>query len=367
MKIARDKHLRRITEALPELYRRVLPPFFKKGIPEETAATCSDCAMLRNRKSAGQGETFFAERSKCCTHYPVLPNYLAGALLSSTDQAHEEGRYRIRQKIRKRIGITPLGIMRPGKYTLILKNTVQEFFGRSSSLVCPFFESGKGVCTVYPFWDAVCGTWFCKYERGQEGKAFWLSLRKYMENAEKILGQYALYKMDMDAEAVNGRSEGPGLLTVYEADEHPPDREAYTAMWGKRTGSEEAFYIETYRTISKLTPKEFGRIEGVYQKILLRDLEKKHNMLMAPVLPERLIRNPQLIVHRTDDDSYAITGYSPLDPLLVTRKTYDMLDFFDGRLSNKEVCKTVKRNLQTDIDDDLLQYLYQFRILIDRQ
>ena len=73
----------RIVDFLPAAYRALLPEWFKLPLPIETAATCSECAMV----SAGASDDRFSYHPalKCCTYQPLLPSYLVGALLSDGD------------------------------------------------------------------------------------------------------------------------------------------------------------------------------------------------------------------------------------------------------------------------------------------
>lgn len=356
---------RRIIDELPELYRNFLPAFFKREIPVETGATCMDCAMVRGSDAPFPGGVYFSKKRKCCTYYPELPNYMVGAILTSTGSDLAEGRNRVRLKIKKRICITPLGIARPKKYTFLLKNAQPEFFGRSKTLVCPFFDKGKGICTIRPLRDAVCNTWFCKYEAGNAGENFWRALRRYLENTEKLLTRYALYTMGCNP-ACSGMLTDIGVpLTLDELDERSPSVQSYRALWGSWAGKEEEFYKEAYQIISALGPKGFSRIEGISQKMILRDVMNMHITLISSSLPKNLKRNPRLIVEKVSDDTYFLVGYSALDPLQVTKRVYDSLDFFDGKRSNKEACRCVLKHLDADLSEDLLMCLYQFQILVD--
>ncbi|HUT62437.1 MAG TPA: hypothetical protein VMZ04_00625, partial [Anaerolineae bacterium] len=187
--------VKRIEEFLPEFFRKFLPDFFKNSIPEETAANCGDCPMLQKPGNGDLKEDYYSSLSKCCTHYPNLPNYLIGGLLNDNDTALDEGRHRIRKMIESRIEVTPRGILRPHKYFLLLTHTQKEAFGRSERLICPYYDREWGKCTIHPFWNATCNTWFCKYEAGCDGMFFWITLRKYLKSVEDALIFYTLYKM----------------------------------------------------------------------------------------------------------------------------------------------------------------------------
>jgi len=359
--------LQRIMEGLPEVYQNFLPRFFKNNIPRETAATCEDCAMWEDSGPGFPGGVYFSRDSKCCTHYPNLPNYLMGALLSTSSSELEAGRSRIRKTIKNRIGITPHGILRPKKLQLLLKNSEKEFFGRSKLLICPFYERKNGKCTIRPFWDATCNTWFCKYRAGEDGREFWLTLKRYLNFIEKILVQYTLHKMGWDPQKIISTESTNIPLTLQEVDDQAPDSEAYQGLWKDWVGREEEFYKKTFHLVSALTPKIFEKISGISQKILLGEVKMRQKSLLNPKLPKILKRNLKLQVEKNIDHSYFLIGYSPLDPFEVSKRVYDLLDFFDGKRTNQEVCRLIRNYMGVKPNPDLLTSLNQFRILVSNE
>jgi hypothetical protein len=362
-----DMTFQTIIDKLPKIYQNFLPRFFKNNIPEETAATCNNCAMWEGSGPGFPGGVYFSEESKCCTHYPNLPNYLVGALLSNSSSELEVGRSRILKTIKIRIGITPHGILRPKKFQLLLKNSEKEFFGRSKSLICPFYERKKGKCTIRPFWDATCNTWFCKYSAGEDGREFWIALRKYLNFVEKTLVQYTLYKMGWNPQKIILPEPPNAPLTLQEVDDQPPGPKTYRDLWGDWVGREEDFYKKTFRLVSALTPKAFEKISGISQKVFLEEVKMRQNSLLNPKLPKTLKRNPKLQVEKNSDNFYFLIGYSPLDPFEVSKRVYDLLDFFDGKRTNQEVCRLIRNQMGAKFDPDLLTSLYQCRILVSNE
>ena len=350
---------------LPGLYRNFLPEFFQKTIPRETAATCADCAMWkRPGEAAYPGGIFFSRNTKCCTHYPNLPNYLIGAILSSRSSALAAGRRRVRERIKAGVSVMPHGILRPEKSTLLIKSSPNGF-GKSRTLRCPFYEPRGGKCTIWPFRNAVCATWFCKYEAGQDGRGFWIALRKYLSSVEGNLIRYTLYKLGWDPAKIILPVSSQRPLTAQEIDDTGPADKTYRALWNEWVGREEELYKECYRLAAALSPNGFEKIMGITQKVLLAELKARQRVLLRPGLPERLKRNPRLHVERVGDDAYALIAYSPLDPLEVSKRVYDMLDFFDGRRPNQEARRLIRQHMQAQPTGDLLTSLYQFRILVD--
>ena len=84
---------------------------------------------------------------------------------------------------------------------------------------------------------------------------------------------------------------------------------------------------------------------------------------MQPTLPEVLQRNPKLEVVKTSEDAYALVGYSPFDTLEISKRVYDMLDYFGGRRPVDEVRPLIRDQMGMEPTEDLILSLYQFRIL----
>ena len=304
----------------------------------------------------------FSKETKCCTYYPNLPNYLVGALLSKNDPGLKKGQELVHEIIHSRLGIVPLGVRRTRKYELLTKQALNAF-GKSRIMVCPFFEQDEGLCTIRPIWNATCNTWFCKYNTGHDGQRFWIALRRYLSRMEKVLSQYVAYKMGFEARDIILPKTDTEPWTEKDLDDQPPDITNYKEQWKRWVGREEDFYKESYGLIIGLSRDDFDRIAGITQEILLKDLEDKHRDIILPILPKILRRNPKLIVEKTRQGEYILTSYSPFDPLGVSKRVYDMLDYFDGHQSNEEASRIILDQLGAEPTEDLLLTLYQFRIL----
>jgi len=356
--------VRKIEEALPEYYRKFLPDFFKNSIPLETVATCSECPMLPEEGNDDSESVLFSPESKCCTHYPNLHNYMVGGLLSNTDKELDEGRHRIRRQIKRRIGVTPHGVLRPYKYHLLLTHTQLEYFGRSEWLICPYYSREKGICTIRPFWNSVCNTWFCKYTDGYDGRIFWSALKIYMQSIEDTLTRYTLYKMGWDAKNII-LPTSERQLTLEELDDKPLKLKEYRELWGDWAGREEEFYRETFAVIHTMTRSDFDHITGIAEMVKLEELKAGHKAIITKEPPSILKRNPELKVKSIDEKTCVLIGFSAQDPVEVSRRTYDILEYFDGTRSNKDVVQLLREKDMAEPTDELLLMLYRLRILVE--
>ncbi|MBN1293498.1 MAG: hypothetical protein JXB48_16785 [Candidatus Latescibacteria bacterium] len=359
--------VQKLNDVLPDVYKSFLSPFFESAIPVESAATCSDCVMLKHHGTGYLEGNFFSKDAKCCTFHPMLSNYLIGAILTGNSPEYECGRKRLREKIKQKIGVLPHGIIPPPKYSLLRKHSQINSFGKTKQLVCPYYISREGACAVWPYSGSLCNTWFCKYAAGQEGKTFWTALKEYMEGVEKTLIHFVLHNTGFESHQIIRIESQDNPLTIEELDDLPPDKETYRSIWGEWGGREEELYRESYRLITELTPEKFDYIEGIAQKIQRENIIKAYKRMMEPQLPEKLMRNPFLRVSKTGDESYALVGYSSLDPLEVPKRIYDMIDYFDGIHSNDKICELIRDRMNIQPSEDLLITLYQFRILIENK
>jgi Fe-S-cluster containining protein len=236
------------------------------------------------------GALHFRPDVKCCSFHPTLPNYLVGGILSGTDSELEEGRNRIREKIKNRIGVEPAGIGPSRKWSLLYEMAHHKSFGKTQTLICPYFERKEGSCTIWPFREAVCSTFFCKYERGEDGKRFWKGVKLYLKESESALTWHALGKMNwkwgspesvMTEMTRERRTQEDRSLSPQEMEDQPPDEDTYTDLWGEWKGREEEFFRGCYEAVSSLDDREFTSVVGVKGDVLIKEVLEKHLLEMT--------------------------------------------------------------------------------------
>ncbi len=126
--------------------------------PEEQGATCADCPMC-----AARG---FDPQVKCCTYMPSLPNFQAGRALLVGGEAGDRVRARMAQ------GRPTATWLHPSEAEDALYDAHRHAFGATRDVLCPY-ASGQGTCTIWPYRNAVCATWFCRHDDGPTGAAMW--------------------------------------------------------------------------------------------------------------------------------------------------------------------------------------------------
>lgn len=361
----------RILDSLPSLYAPLFPEFFRGEVPVEEKATCGDCAMCEGKRQNDWVQPvdgvshYFRAETKCCTYHPRLPNYLVGAILSDTRPELAEGRARMGERIDARQGTTPQWLRPSAKYNLLYKSA-RNAFGRSESLLCPFYERKEGNCTIWPFREAVCSTFFCKYVAGEDGRGFWMSLKTYLTLVEIQLSRWTTFQL-MPEYVLDGKDkpERDDVISPSELDEVPLAEEEHAALWCGWAGEERAFYRRTHELVTGLTADDFQRIIGLDGTIEQAILERLHRKATSPALPRTLRFNPRATVSWLADGSVALACYSEYDAVALPGNAYELLIRFTGKDPVEEVRRVMREEKHADLDDDILLELYQYRVLIE--
>ena len=356
-----------IRDTVPALYGPLLPPFFSESAPKESAATCLCCPMVPGPGCSPEPSSlFFDPRTKCCTYFPKIPNYLVGGLLSGAAPALAEGRRRVRARIKSRVGVTPWGLLPGKRFDLLYLAGAAHAFGRSEHLACPYHDSASGKCTVRPWWEATCQTWFCKHDAGLDGLTFWRALQRYIAGLEKALASYVLNRTGLFAAdpPLHGAVQA---LDAADLDERPLPDADYRRLWGRFAGREEVFYQRAYALVRRLTRKEFEKVGGASLALRLRVLKEAHAPAVAKRVPPFLQRAPGLASTRLNDGRYRLTSYSEFDPLVVARAVFLLLEEFDGSRTNRQIGVALRRAGKAAFSERALLQLYQARILIKPQ
>ncbi|CAM2068175.1 hypothetical protein SCOR_22595 [Sulfidibacter corallicola] len=354
-----------ISSELPALYRAFLPEIFTDPIPRESLATCDNCAMcVAADGSTPRSARYFLPNLKCCTFFPDLPNYLVGALLADGDPALEEGRDRVRERIRSRVGVTPFGVLPPKSYHLIYNHADNKAFGRASSLLCPYYHRTHNNCTIWKYRNAVCSTFFCKFVAGSDGKKLWKEVKGYLSEAQAVLSAYALHRQGYDAERLAENPladhEEKPRLSLFDLEE-TADEVAYAKTWGTWANREEQLYLACFEEVRKLTPDRFQNLMGFRGQLGRETLEARRRQVIEPELPTRLCRRGAIDSKPLDGDRILIDSINGF--IAMPRLVMDVLDLFDGVRSTEEVVSLAETQLGIELDHALVVTLYQNGLL----
>ena len=190
-------------------------------------------------------------------------------------------------------------------------------------------------------------------------------MKAYMLKIETLLVFFSLNELGFEPERILEQKTNIPPLTLEDMEDMAPDEKTYRKLWGKWAAREEEFYKETYHVVAALNRPRFQNMIGIVERILLKDLARKHRTLIKPKLPSILRRNPRLVIEKIGNDDYMIISYSSLDPIRMPARIYRILDFFDGKTATKEVCKNILKETKTKPSLNLILSLYQLRVLIE--
>jgi hypothetical protein len=307
---------------------------------------------------------FFRPDTKCCTYHPFLPNYAVGALLSDSRPELEAGRERVREAIAGGLDTKPLGLAPPPTYQPTYAMGAAGF-GVSRSLLCPYFDEQSAGCTVWPYREAVCSTYFCKHVDGAFGAAFWRQVKEYLEVLERVLARYALLELGFEpGPLVSPLFHEKVPLEAHELDREPAPPRIREKLWGRWSGREEALYRETHAIVRRLTPADVERLGGIDLTIRLRHIESLHAKLKERKVPERVRRNPAIRVTPDGRTHCTLVTYSQIDPTRLRREVYDLLDYFDGS-PLPDVQDRIGTERGVTVSSELLLRLYRHSLLVD--
>lgn len=349
-----------LRSVIPEILGDLAPAVFDRPVVPEPRATCGSCAMCKPGAGAGEEveDGFFRPDVKCCTYHPILPSYLVGGLLADTRPELDEGRRRVRAKIARRIGVSPEWIAMPRKYEVLLE-AARAAFGRSDALLCPYFERTEGNCTIWPFRESVCTTFFCKHARGAAGHAFWMALKSYLNVAEKTLARWSAQSVCPEVtEPVAPRTK----LDVEDLEDRPPSEEAYAKMWGPWLGREADFYVACHERVRALGRAEYARLVDASEKgrEALDALARAHDAVTTPQLRKHLVLHPTL----KSSGARTVAMYSRYDPLALSDDLVAVLGELRADEPVVEMVARMKREHDVDVPPDLLLELQLHQVLV---
>ncbi|MBX3227189.1 MAG: hypothetical protein KIT84_35365 [Labilithrix sp.] len=354
-----------IRGVLPPVIQPLVSDFFDKPKVKETRATCHECAMCNHGQASPVPMDYFLDATKCCTYFPQLPNYLVGAILADEGADMAEGKRRVREVIADRKGTLPLSLTRPRKMTFLMSNYADSF-GRARSLLCPYYnsESPEYACTIWRHREAVCMTYYCKYEAGQRGYDFWTALKDYLFFVQRVLARAA-------AAAVDPKVKEPKFknlqMTPEDMDDAPPKRSDYAAWWGKWVGREEEWYRKTYEWVTKFVPRADFKTnidDSAEGKKLYDGVVSAYSKLENKVLPATLVKNARMKEQHVGGQ-VVVTTYHRFDSFALDKELYEVVGLFKPEQTLAENLQRLAKEEGIELAPELIEYLFAAGILVE--
>ena len=382
------------------LYSRWLKSALGAGaIPEESRATCADCAMCKPDSGftpdAENEELRFVSQG-CCIFHPHLPNFLVGQALAQIPERRPRPRTRkpqpphgertaqalavIRSRIRDRAECTPFGILPPRSMDQVQTDPVRynNVFGSDESLRCPLHHAGTdgGSCAIWPQRNAVCSTWFCKFERGVFSKWVWDAVKALLLGVETSLSSWCVQQLFRDAESIALLFDVGGaprhdvlrqLSAGLEDDGRIPDRAA-RRLWGDWYGQEEEFFRACAQRVARLGWADVRRIGGERIDVLERLTGRALSRLARSDIPARLrhsgMPGPLFQIRPGGDGSAAVHAFEVnFDVQRFETALLERLPAFDGHATVAKVRAGLKKS-GVSLGDETLRRLVDYGLLV---
>lgn len=354
-----------IRSALPPVYGALFPATFDEPAVHESRATCETCQMCDHGTVPSElSASYFRPDTKCCTYHPALPNYLVGAVFADDRPELEEGKKRLREQIAKRLGCSPQRLGPSKKWTLLYKASMESSFGRSSLLRCPYLDE-KERCSIWYHREAVCATFYCKFDAGQAGSAFWKALKSYLNYAEEQLSVWAAKQVSN--EVGDPRADDTPSLSLAEFEERAPDESIYRRYWASWVGREEEFYVACHARVRAMTREEYKKLvddTSVGKERLEKLSEALARVRSAPKLPERVSLNKRLRVLPVEGGVVMTMPYNSYDSIKIEPELFDVLKAFTHEGTVAETRKKLAEEQGIELEDALLSMFTMHDILV---
>ncbi len=356
---------------LPPLYARWLEEAIGEPIAGEPRATCDDCAMVSKSATAPDQPPPVAFRpdTKCCTYQPELHNFLLGAIAEDADRGLAWAKEMIALRVQKRTGVSPLGIRADAFAGMLYERIVDaspEAFGRMREVRCPYYVQQGGLCGVWRHRNAICSTWFCKYERGAVGHAFWKTVLGLLRIAERAVAMWCAVEVDPGPQAMTAllfldQRRDAAVRDILD----PTSPQAYAELWGRWAGREAELYRECARLAAGLTWNDVRRIAGPELGVLETIVRHNHAARAETTLPSQVRSGEALIqLHPTKPGVVrASTRQLAYDPLELPAEVIPLLPALVGRDPVEALAALHASGRGAMLDDTLLRKLIDYGVL----
>jgi Fe-S-cluster containining protein len=259
---------------LPSIYENVFSDKLLKIQQVETKANCESCSMSPGRTRT---KITYHENLKCCTFYPFQPNYLVGAILK--DSENNLGAEVIRENIRQRKFVLPIGALATLKYQHAFQQRAEGDFGNREDWLCPYYNKQANNCNIWQHRGAVCSTFYCKSNSGAAGKRFWHHVSQFLTYAEMALLEDCLIHLDFSPRQISDQLDFLNRMEFSKAEakmQSLPEA-PLKKLWNGYYDEQESFFIKCHDWIENLSRKDFKIAIGEQGLQLEENVLKAYN------------------------------------------------------------------------------------------
>jgi hypothetical protein len=333
--------------------------------PAETKSDCSNCVMCRPAESAEPNLQYFDASVRCCSYEPALPNFIVGRILSDDDPQAAAGRASIQRRMARRVDIVPWGIRSTRQFATIYASHSSALFGRAPAIACPHLQEGTFGCAIWQQRPGVCGTWYCKHDRGKVGARFWNHLGRLLREVETLVGAWCVAEVHGGLAAME-QSLSPDDGAASPADFGAAmDQAQYNTIWGDWSGDEAAFYVACSSRADDLSWTDVERIGGIRLQTLAAVTRESYQRAVDDRIPERVEVSPFRVLN-SSSGTRIVETYSPFNPVRMPEQLFRLLPYFDGRHSS-EILEDIRMKENVRVQPSLVRRLVDFDILQEKR
>lgn len=343
---------------MPRIHDLWLSELLSAELPAEKRSTCDNCAMCGNQT---RSTVSFQSDTKCCTFWPSLANFLVGGALLDETESGRDGRSRVLQFAR-RGWATPLMLLPAPAHRMLYAQTKSREFGRSPLLKCPYLGDGGG-CTIWKQRNAICATWFCKYERGVASQQFWDAVRRFLTGMERSVAIWCCLEL-----GISGESVRKALEMLHKEDlerlhlDGSPRSHSDVDLWGTWNDQRVEFYERCARAASDLSWADACQLGGAECRSLADAVKETFGNLRRPIDLSRKLMVSHLRVLSHQSGEVVLSGHIETDPVVVSERVLNVLHLVDGKTGH-EAELVLRRAGETQLGHELIDALVQAQIL----
>jgi Fe-S-cluster containining protein len=310
---------------LPRIYQHWISDWLGGELPEEKLSTCHSCAMSPP-PNAPKGSLEYFGPNKCCTYFPSLPNFQVGGVLR--DAALTEGAERVTARIHGKLGVDPLAVRAPRKRAELYRIGARAGFGRADTYRCPYYGANGG-CTIWAHREAVCSTYFCKFESPVHGRDLWTEVKGLLSEIEVTVAIHCAMELGIAASTIDSLLESDNTMrSAADVDERPDD-DLHAKLWGTWLGRELDYYSECARVAQQLDLDAIRTLGGQTFARRLAAVRAAYSAL-ASAMPERLRMASSLQVSGSGSGKLRILA-GPNQPIEMPAIVMELLTHFQGQ------------------------------------
>lgn len=262
----------------PPLYQKLFPDDLLNFEIFETKATCDHCAKAAPQYKKADA---YQNNLKCCTFQPYIPNFALGAILSDPSQRYEKAKASIRQKLKRREFLLPIGMVASVRYQTEYMKNKKKIFGKDKDYLCSFYDNELNQCGVWHYRGAVCTSFYCFSSYGETGQKFWSEVSDFQTYVEMALMEDAMVHLGYSPRQLSDnlryirRDPKDDPATVAELKSWVLDKTLSKKLWADYHDNIEEFYKKCYQHVCRYDKTMYKEAIGEFGEKLERKLIKR--------------------------------------------------------------------------------------------